>query len=164
MHRPTSLWQVILTIILVSLRKEKGLLYHSSKTVHLHWSRKWVVWCGKINLLSFITLKRPHSRTSAREHLGYVSAADSKFPQRLLLIHPHTDLIQAHTSLTTYYIHRKNTRHAGQQELPCTSTILFRSKLHEKWWCYFYGFVTNKKQGQIFKIYRSLCMFYHIKR
>lgn len=57
--------------------KEKGLFYYSWKTAPLHWTRKLVAWCGKINLLLFITLRRLHLCMYARKHLGYVYTAPS---------------------------------------------------------------------------------------
>lgn len=142
-------------------RKRGGLLFIKDCTFALDQKMSCMMWKDKFIIHHSQKTAPLHKWQKALRLCLYCSVSESSHPPRcLLLIYLHTDLIQAYTSLATYYIQRENTKHTGQQELRCMSMILFRSKLHEKWWYYFYGFVTNKKQRQKFKIYRSQCTFY----
>lgn len=74
----------------------------------------------------------------------------SEFPhplQCLLLLYPHTDLLQAHTSLVTRHTERKHEAHKP------TGTAVYVHDFVQmqttRKWGYSYGFVTNK-MGEIY--------------
>lgn len=89
------------------------------------------MWKDKFVIHHFHKTAPSHERQKALRLCLYSSVSEFPHPlQCLLLLYPHTDLIQAYTSLVTHYTERKHEAHK-----PTGTAVhvhdFFRCKLHE---------------------------------